>query len=156
MAPGVRSRLLPVSILLCLAALCAHPAFLSVKQVRVAPAAVAAATLVSQAVRADDEVPQAAPAVEVAPAEVPQAAPAVEVAPAEVPQAVPVESAPESAGTIIPAFWDPNFNFDDWLLTPEADYFTVPFVIIGSILVLYTILWVGDRLAEGQGQPPTP
>ena len=29
-------------------------------------------------------------------------------------------------------------------------------VIIGSILVLYTILWVGDRLAEGQGQPPTP
>ena len=107
------------------------------RQVRVAPAAVAATTLaprqktgqarrllersrvemyseVSQAVRADDEVPQAAPAVEVAPAEVPQAAPAVEVAPAEVPQAVPVESAPESAGTIIPAFLDPNFNFDDW------------------------------------------
>mmetsp|Transcript_243 Transcript_243/g.198 ORF Transcript_243/g.198 Transcript_243/m.198 type:complete len:110 (-) Transcript_243:63-392(-) len=55
-----------------------------------------------------------------------------------------------------PNFLDPNFNFDEWLLTPEADYITVPTVIIGSIIFLYGVLWVFDRLTEGPNAPPTP
>lgn len=66
-------------------------------------------------------------------------------------------AAPQAAvAAEIPNFFDPNFNFDEWLLTPEADEITVPTVIIGSIIFLYGVLWVFDRLTEGPNAPPTP
>mmetsp|Transcript_135825 Transcript_135825/g.192123 ORF Transcript_135825/g.192123 Transcript_135825/m.192123 type:complete len:108 (-) Transcript_135825:36-359(-) len=101
----VRSRVLPVLVLLCLVAATWPRAFLAPREARVAAVAVASAA------------PQAAQAAE------------------------------------IPNIFDPNFNFDEWLLTPEADEITVPTVIIGSIVILYGLLWIFDRLTEGPNAP---